>query len=91
MTALRASSFPIRPGNIEINHTLIESVDDLRAGKITHVTANLVQAYTSAVEQYRASGDDAHLRNARQAEKSLHILLARLRQKQAARMEEAAD
>jgi len=68
----------------QIDHVLLQQVEELCSGESVHLHANLATAYRSAVEQYRLTGDKEFQAIAEDAYVELRILLIKLRQQKAA-------
>lgn len=68
----------------QIDHVLLQQVEELCSGESVHLHANLAAAYRSAVEQYRLTDDEEFQAIAADAYLELRILLAKLRQQKAA-------
>lgn len=64
---------------MELDHKLIHECEFLAGGEFVHVTANLTGAYRSALELYNESGDEEFKQIAIEAERSLRVLVAKLR------------
>lgn len=67
----------------QIDTVLLQQIEELCSGETSHLQANLTGAYRTAVEQYKATGDEEYRSLAKEAHTELRILLTKLRQQKA--------
>lgn len=68
---------------MEIDHILLQQVEEICGGEHVHLNANLVGAYRGAVDEYNRTGEENYLHVALEAHKELRVLLAKARIRQA--------